>query len=126
MTANTGVDGGALALEFATMDKSKRYVAHFIATQFSGSLATSAWGYGNPGGAVHIMQQDTNASYVPVVTLDNCVWSENRGIGLVLENLGNLYITECRFLDNGLIPIGELLALLSSEAATRMGALYLL
>lgn len=111
VSVNTGTGGGALVLEFAAMNSSKlMYTAQFTATHFVGNLGVADGMYG----AVYVTQQDTFASPLPVVTVDNCKVSGNNG-GLGFKNLGKLSIAECRFFENGL-PTGELLRFLIIKA----------
>ena len=118
VSISTGAGGGALALEFATMNTSElACTAHFIDTSFVGNLGVIPQN-GLYSGAVYVTQQVHNSSYVPVVTVDNCTVSENNA-GMVLNNLGNLSITGCRFFDNG-PQAGELLLFLINEAVVLM------
>lgn len=118
-SVSTGAGGGALALEFATLNTSELvYAAQFTDTSFVVNLGVAPQDdlY---SGAVYVTRQVHNSSHVPVVTVDNCTVSENINGGMVLNNLGNLSITGCRFFGNGPLA-SELLLFLINEAAVLM------
>ena len=120
-SVSTGASGGALALEFATLNTSELvYTAQFTDTSFVGNLGVAPQDdHYSTSGAVYVTQQVRNSSHVSVVTVDNCTVSENINGGMVLNDLGNLSITGCRFFGNGPLA-GELLLSLINEAAVLM------
>lgn len=93
------------------MNISRQYTAHFSATQFYGNVATTtSQGTVTVASTVYVTQQDTNAPYIPVVTMSNCHFSKNRDGGLVMRNLGNLSIMNSKFSDNGQMLTGLFIA----------------